>query len=341
MSPLNNPTVNEGRKQGIYCLANDRVLEWFHALLHSYQLTNAVLPLVVIPYDRAVSHLRELAGKYNFTILEESACAKFDSLAVKIMGDPTGAGMFRKWAAFVDNQFDEFIFLDADIVMLEPLDQILDVFSKAPCDLVYFDTCMEWVYRPECAAEMVTRYQSPGMNAGAFVSRRNLITDEEIFATAELAARDRIKFVAGQRDQPFFNYVFDVSRRRRLNLTQLLPHMAPFESVRQVLDWNPGTRKARDAQGRTVPFLHWPGCNYPRILRKEIFLHFRLLGLSPVAHLSFLIKFHPARAAAILRFNLLRLKGLWLDRLNKLLKQRQWRSYYIRKMLGLKCNLPE
>ncbi len=52
-------------KLGIYCLANDKVLDWMIAFLKSLRTYEPSRKLIVIPFDENIEKLSRLANKYN------------------------------------------------------------------------------------------------------------------------------------------------------------------------------------------------------------------------------------------------------------------------------------
>lgn len=323
--------------RGVYTLANDVVLEWFEAFVRSLRKTNPHLPLMVIPYNTAVSQLKILAAVYDFTIMGEAECSHFDTLEGVVMGKGRSVPMFRKWATFF-GPYREFIFLDADTVVLTDLNEILEAYSASSSDLVYFDTSLSMAYTDEAIPEMVREYGAVGFNAGAFASRKGVIDYEEIIAISHRAAADRGKlfmaFDVG--DQPFMNYVFDTSRRRTESISALLPKFAAASTVRQPLSYNPRTATALDGDGKVMPFLHWPGCAFPTMLRPRIFLQFRMEGMSIPARVTYQGGFYLRRLVAAL----LRVKARVTPVLFKFCRDKAWRKYYLCKLVGMKVAAP-
>ncbi len=267
--------------QGVYCLANDKVIEWTIAFCESLRAHEPALPLVVIPFDDHVDRLSRLAERYRFAILRDPSLERLDRIGTLFYpGDPTARHMFRKLAAFW-GPFDRFIFLDSNIVVLGTLGSILS--AGIGYDLVRFDTDIKPVYKSgPFRDEMVRAHGARGFNAGAFISRRGALTLDRVegLAVDALAVKDHF-MPAG--DQPFLNYCFDMSGLRMEALSDLIPAMAscvwaaqaPVRRVRgayRVLD---KTRPVSTA--RSVPLLHWAGyrCNR-HIPNRTIYLRYRL-----------------------------------------------------------------
>ncbi len=268
-----------GKKVGVYCLANDEFIEWFQMFARSLRHFNPTLPLTVIPYDTRVERLKQLTSQFNFDLVPEAVAARFDALEARVMGQGRYAGMFRKWASFFGS-YDEFIFLDADIAVTMPLDNLFAAFAQASCDLIYFDADITNVYEPEHIAGMQLKYHSPGFNAGVFMSRKGVFTEEQLWRTADAAAADRPKLKRNHVDQPFLNYVFDTLPRRTAQHITLLPALARMPWARVRFRYDAHSDRMLDAEDRQMPFIHWAGCHYLTLVRPEIFLQYRTLGLT-------------------------------------------------------------
>jgi len=314
-------------KLGVYCLANDSVIEWFEAFVRSFRKSNPILPLTVIPYDKSVLRLNLLKGPFNFDIMDESECSRFDSLALKIRGGTKGAGMFRKYACFFGG-YDQFIFLDSDIVVLSSLDYVLQAFANSSYDFLYFDSDMTMVYKPDFAVRMVAVYGSQGFNAGAFVSHKRAISELELFGIAESAREMNENFVTGCVDQPVLNYVFDILKRRVAHVTGVLPDVAISCWARTPFHYERKIDMAVDNQRKRVPFIHWAGCVYPSMVRKELFLRWRTADLSFVDCCYVSIKFHYNRGRTTLAQTLKK----WRSRLLNLLRGKTAWSQCVRKL---------
>jgi hypothetical protein len=292
---------------GVYCLANDVVIEWFEMFLRSYQLQNAALPLTVIPYDGNISRVRALQSQFRFDLMDEAQCAKFDELALRTMGSLHAAGMYRKLACFF-GAYDEFIFLDSDIAVTTPLQWSFDAFAKSDYDFVYFDFDIDAAYKPAFAAKMIAEYHSHGFNAGAFMSRKGVFRETELWPLADAAAKVRDGLITGTIDQPYFNYIMDVTGRRQAHIDTLLPKLARKAFARQPFHFDPLTRRATTPDGKLLTFIHWCGCVHPTMFRPEIFLHYRTLGLIAAERRRYLRTFYYLRFRRKLKQRLLKYK---------------------------------
>ena len=282
------------KTSGIYCLANDVVIEWFEAFIRSYQLQNAALPLTVIPFNGNITRLKSLQARFHFEILDEAQCGHFDALANQVMGNDRLAGAYRKFACFF-GPYDEFLFLDSDIVVTNPMLPLFEAYAKSECDLVYFDYALDMAYAPDLAARMLAEYGSHGINTGAFLSRKGILREADLWPLAEKAAAVRDGLLPDVLEQSFFNFVFDVSRCRMVGMEKLLPELAPKAWARQPFHYDRQTRTATTPEGKILPFSHWPGCGYPTMVRPEIFLHYRTLGMTLGERLNYKREFYYLR----------------------------------------------
>ena len=316
-----------GKKNGVYCLASDGVIEWFQMFARSLRHWHPEMPLTVIPYNRDVARIKSLAPQFHFDVISEAEAARFESLETTVMQMNRHAGMFRKWAAFF-GRYDEFIFLDADIALTAPLDRIFSAFAKSDFDFVYFDTDLSVVYRPEWIAEMQAKHHSVGFNAGAFMSRKRAISEELLWKTAEAAARDRHKFEPLQVDQPFLNYVCDTLPLRAAHVHALLPELALKPWARVPFRFDAASGRMLDSDGLQMPFVHWAGCGYPAMVRPEIFLKYRTLGMNFSEAARCRLKFYYRRFRARMKHAMKtnRLSAGWLARRDERLRQKRLRS---------------
>lgn len=281
-------------RDGVYCLANDGYIEWLQAFVRSFRLHNATLPLTVIPYSSTLGLVRQLAQEFDFSVMSEVDCERFDSLA-RALGGPASNKMFRRFACF-SGPYEHFIYLDSDMVITRPLDDVLDAFAPGPYDFVYFDIDMRMVYRKDFAAEMIEKYDSRGFNAGAFVSRRGLFSEDDLRVAADAAMAEGDKLVRGNLDQAYLNYLVDTSGRPMANIDALLPGITPGGTwVSRPFHHDPVRHHVLDDEGRRYPFVHWAGWSYPTIVKQQFFLHYRTLGLPFIERLWLRARFYGVR----------------------------------------------
>jgi hypothetical protein len=294
-----NKTEN---KIGVYCLANDEVLEWFQGFVRSFRKFNPTLPLTIIPYNTAMARLKTLQAQYNFTVMAEATACRFDVVAPRVAGLKIAGGTFRKLCCFF-GEYDTFLFLDSDIVVTSRLEPLLRLFETVTGDFVYFDTDISMVYTPEFARKMVMEYGSPGFTSGSWLARHGILSETEIMAAVESGEKVRDGFAIWG-EQPFLNYLLDVSRCTRLPIGAILREASNLPWANTILRPDPLNGGYLDAARRPTPFLHWPGSEWPTMPRPEIFLRFRTLGLGGGERLGYRLYFYYRRWRANLKATL-------------------------------------
>lgn len=274
-------TENSEPRRGIYCLANDGVLEWFIAFIKSLRQHNPTIPLRVIPFDDRCAQLEKLCSIYDFSIIK-APLHGYDAIGELFVPGQAGAHTFRKLHAF-EGEFDEFLFLDSDIVVVDDLSPLFAAFGRSDADVLFTDLDVEHVY---AAGELYERSlhdpRYKAFNTGIWMARRGLLQLEQL---GELA---RAAHASGQMhhdyDQPFINFCLHETGARLREAREELPHI--FERA-----WaaDPDINKCDNiaarfnpevaSNGKWMPFLHWAGYATPPVIPNgKIFLHYRLAG---------------------------------------------------------------
>jgi hypothetical protein len=295
------------KNKGVYCLANDTVAEWFEAFIRSFRRFNPDMPLTLIPFNESISRLKALQSQFQFDIMAEAPCRRFDALAMPVMGTDRLAGTYRKFACFF-GPYDEFLFLDSDIVTITALPRLFEAFARSNYDFVFFDYNLDMAYTPGLATRMLAQYGSPGFNSGAFLSRKGVLREADLLPLAHQAATVRDGLIPGMLEQSFINYVMDVTRQRMTGIEKLLPDLADRVWARQPFNFNPKTEVARTPARKILPFIHWPGCAHPTMVRPEIFLKYRLLGMTAGERRHYLREFYYRRFRRNLKARLLKFR---------------------------------
>ncbi len=245
-------------RTGIYCLANDRVLDWVLALLESRLVHEPDLPLVVIPFDDDVAQLRGLTETFAFELLEGDELSDLDRLARALWPDAAETGRLRKLAAFT-GRFETFLFLDADVVVLDQLGHLFTTFTGADCDLLFADADLDWVYRPGPLRDELVAQGAPGANTGVFLSRRGVISGGDLRALAPELVR-RVPELATRDDQSVINLCLDRLGRRARRLSDADPAIAMSAWAGATAGRRSATCASHcDETGRWLPLLHWAG----------------------------------------------------------------------------------
>src|ERR1041385_3167220 len=134
--------IRRQMSDGLYFLANDRVLNWSIAFLESVRSHEPELRLVMIPFDSRIDEIARLADQYRFEIFDHRSLSELDEIGKTFY--PTWEiwqRTFRKFAVFW-GPLERFIFSDVDIVHLEGVQQYADAFERSGLDLLYSDDDM-------------------------------------------------------------------------------------------------------------------------------------------------------------------------------------------------------
>ncbi|MDJ0659046.1 MAG: sugar transferase [Crocosphaera sp.] len=138
---------------GICTLGNDRVFDQIIALLNSIEaIYDKEMPVCIYPYDDNTDKLRaEISSRPQVTLYDDSvSIQRWDGFAKAVWDThPTARqrweksgskgyhrfGTHRRYCAF-DGPFDRFIYMDADTILMSPLDSIFDQLENNDC-IVY------------------------------------------------------------------------------------------------------------------------------------------------------------------------------------------------------------
>src|SRR4051812_24380665 len=113
-----NKKLKGGR--GVYFLANDSVLALALAFLKSFRSYNPELNLQLIPFDARCEEIIALKTRFTFDVYpNQELLQNCDRVSEAFHGKTMGH--YRKLAAW-DGEFEEFIYIDIDTVVLHSVD---------------------------------------------------------------------------------------------------------------------------------------------------------------------------------------------------------------------------
>ncbi|NEP12191.1 MAG: methionine synthase [Symploca sp. SIO2C1] len=274
--------------RGIYIIANDRVTEQAIALVNSIRLYDPDTPITLIPYDHQYQAIAKLLSEsygvklYPDLELVERLSQKVSSIFGKrFFARPN---QYRKQACWF-GEFDEFLYIDTDIVVFEKIIDNLNYLADADflcCDYQHKQG-IRYVFTPKVQKKGI--FQESELqdifNGGFWASKKHLFSEQDLYETfAECAKHpDYFDFSEKTSDQPIFNYMILKCIQRRINLVRLpeqragnwagSPHFQRQENV--LIDPN---------LNQQLKYLHWagiriePGCPY-----WDIWQYYRHLNL--------------------------------------------------------------
>jgi hypothetical protein len=279
--------ASDGRRpsHGVVCLGNDAVLDWTIAFCESVHQHDPELPLTLIPFDDRVEKTTAVLDRYGYGLYEGPMLARMDAVGKTYFSDGghVKKHIMRKFCAW--DVYDEFLYLDCDIVVVASLAPYFPMLARSGADFVHFATDMVQVYREGPLRErMIAAHGAAGFNSGAFMGRRGDLTAEEISRRADEAADLRPEFVDNL-EQTLINYCVDVSDLKQADATEVADVAVVAGALIRLVDRD-GRLILDDRRvpysGRPVSAIHWAGYGIgPLMPYRKTFLRYRLAGADP------------------------------------------------------------
>jgi hypothetical protein len=215
--------------RGIYITANDKVIDHTIALLNSIRVYDEITPIVLIPYDENYLNAAEILGK-RFGVKVYQDLEFIERLSVKLQSTFGGnffarPNQFRKQACWF-GEFDEFLYIDTDIVVFEKIINNLDYLS------IYDFLCCDYQYLGGIANVFTPKLLEDGIfpesqlqdlfNGGFWASKKGLISEQDLYDVFTECANhpDYFDFSQKTSDQPIINYMILKKINRRFNITR-------------------------------------------------------------------------------------------------------------------------
>lgn len=263
-------------KRGIYILANDTVFDQTKALINSIRSFDNDTPVILIPYDERYTKTAEgLMSNQNISVYQNLSQVKLISENIhKIFGRKffDKPNKHRKHVCWF-GPFDEFIYVDTDVVVFEKIANNLKYLSE------YDFFCCDYQHRSgikNIFTENILKDHVFGkndlegvFNSGFWGAKKGIITEEVLYETFRECAEHPEYFDFSQKvtDQPIINYLILKNIKNHVNLSRFPEKgsgswagMDHFKRERNILV-DPNTDKP-------LKYLHWagvkliPGCPY-------------------------------------------------------------------------------
>ncbi|AFY34109.1 Npun_R2821/Npun_R2822 family protein [Calothrix sp. PCC 7507] len=275
--------------RGIYIIANDKVIDHAIALLNSIRLHDTETPIIMIPYDENYHRIADILNTYygvqtyeDLDFIDRLSHKLHETFGGKFFARPN---QFRKQACWF-GPFDEFLYIDTDIVVFEKIVDNLNYLNKYDficCDYQHSGGIKN-VFSPKVLEDKVfTNTEVKDIfNGGFWGSKKSLISEQDLYEIfSECAAHpEYFDFSEKTSDQPIINYMLLKRIKSRFNIVRRegkapgnwagTPH---FQSQGDILF---------DSKiNQPLQYLHWagiriqPGCPY-----WEIWEHYRRLNPS-------------------------------------------------------------
>jgi hypothetical protein len=262
-------------KRGIYIMANDAVIDNTITLLNSIRLFDPGSPVIMIPYDDKYKKLYNIikprlnVGLFEDLGLVESIQKKVESIFGRKLFPRVN--QFRKQASWF-GPFDEFLYLDTDILVFEKVIDNLKYFADH--DFI----CADYQYKLENKylftgkiKEIFGKNELRGVfNAGFWGSKKGMITEKTLFETFEECARhlEYFDLSQGVSDMPIFNYLVLKNIKRQFNLVRDTGEKGPGCWAGMPHFKREGNILIDPNVNKPLMYLHWagikiaPGCPY-------------------------------------------------------------------------------
>ena len=277
--------------RGVYFLANDRVYENALTFLNSFRTYNPTIPLCLIPYADDSARVRDLADRHDFTIWQDTeTLRRCDGVGRAFMPyDVNRHGMFRKLAAW-SGDFDEFIYIDCDTVVLHSVDYAFDFLDRHAfiTGNSNYPTTRKWVWHDSIhqTGALTTQQIDYAANTGFIASRKSLIDLDQVITTqlpGALALAPHMELLCGE--QPLLNYLMVTSGLSYTSLSVLAND--PANARLPVEQWGgmdigtvQGGELVRPDDWPPVLMVHWAGefqraaAEGGRIMHHDLWSHY-------------------------------------------------------------------
>lgn len=273
--------------RGIYITANDKVMDQAIALLNSIRAYDSDTPIMLIPYDDHYQTVAErLTRDYGVQIYQDlEFIDRLSQELQQIFGEDFFArsNQFRKQACWF-GPYDEFLYIDTDIVVFEKIIDNLNYFSEydfLSCDYQHLGGITNVFTQQVIKDRVFTEADLLDMfNCGWWAAKKNLISEQDLSETFRECAAHPEYFDFSQKtsDQPIINYMILKRIKRRFNLVRR-PGGAPGSWAGSPHFQRQGDKLIDSKLGQPLQYLHWagiriqPGCAY-----WDIWEHYRYLN---------------------------------------------------------------
>jgi hypothetical protein len=252
--------------RGVYFLANDTVLEQTLGFLNSFRTYNPDLPLCLVPFADDDARVRALAGQFGFTVWSDDAILQQCDEISRAFHDGDTSGQYRKLAMW-SGDFDEFIYIDTDTIVLEPVDFAFHHLARYDflTSHSHLPHLRQWVWHESIVdtGALTAEQINFSANTGFIVSRAGLIDVMKVAAdlVAPLALAPHMELLCAE--QPLLNYLIVTSGRSYSSLSQIATETGdpdiPLEqwAGRDIGRVDAGRLSCPDC--RRVLLVHWAG----------------------------------------------------------------------------------
>lgn len=209
--------------RAVVILANDKVYDWLAACLASLRSVSPEIPCLILPFDNRLRRTGKLAARHGASLVRPPQLERLQALGDRFCPTSrTAQHVFRKLAVFLVG-IDTVLFVDADIVLLKPVEPIFDAIEDSEYDFLFADSDVERVYSDAgYRQKMVHDFAAKGANTGFWAARGGLFTLADFERLADSAEQVKCHFDPRTMEQPFLNYCLDVTQARYDHLSRVI-----------------------------------------------------------------------------------------------------------------------
>ena len=295
---------------GICTLANDRVYDQVVALLNSIEaIAGKEMPVCIYPYDDNIAKLSlEVSQRSSVQIYNNrESIDKWDNFAraawdthptANQIWQQAGSkgyhrfGTHRRYCAF-DAPFDRFLYMDADTLLMSPVDNIFNLLNSNDCVVYDFQhkdpTHVYTVKSPKLATVFSPqRIATEIFCSGFYASKKDLFTEErrkEIINYLKSGEAEILYPMAP--DQTLINYMMMRSGCSIYNLSLHLPKLEVTGCCVTSSHFQNQDRILYD-KGKRLTYIHYIGLSsrlFTRVCEgeninfpyRDLFLYYRYL----------------------------------------------------------------
>lgn len=278
----------------IYTLANDKTLDWLFGLVGSLQKAGCELSINVIPFDKQTIKLRKSINTWRSVQLwEPPELKQLDEIGRKICDTEYRYGLFRKFATFWCPH-ETFIYLDTDIVVGGNPALWIDRYKhvRAEADIVAMDDGWTFVFRPGRLSEEFIRNKRAAVNSGFWISRRGLISFENVLCAIDSAQQYKNEFMSEYGEQSFWNYLMWHNKLMVRTFPVLGSEFVNWAWATHGVTPGDGLGFVNSSSALIVPFLHWAGLKVgPEMVNWQLYLKAALSAADWSEKLALLYRF--------------------------------------------------
>lgn len=264
-------------KRGIYTIANDDTLDRLIAMLNSIRFYDKETPICIIPYNSKIEKVRLISTKYTgVKIWEDDYFLKeLERKIQNIFGKEVfhRTNQFRKQACWF-GPFDQFLYLDADIVVFEKIADNLKYLEASDficCDYQYVNG-VEFLFTQKVLTEgaISQKETKKVFNAGFWGSKKGTITENILWETFGECAKHMEYFDFSQKvsDMPIINYLVLTKIDKTFNIARDTGEKGAGTWAGCDHFIKEGNKLIDPTINKTLKYLHWagikiqPGCPY-------------------------------------------------------------------------------